>query len=274
MPGLFATAIRLLVITFVLAAGARADDFDVLYQTQAIVTGTGETNRQPGFEECLRDVVVKVSGDQRVLKHPKLAEALPKVGSYVASFRYRDRLEGIPIHDEQGTHDRPHDLFCTFDRVAVDALLAEAGGNPWLDKRPRLVLFLSVEQAAKRFVLTRDGDDSPYMRDSLLAAAEPWALQVDVPQAETLVDGGISVDNLAGLAPDQFAPTVRQAGGDAPMRGSLVWSDAELGWIADWQLATPEKVYAWQVRGVSFDDAFRNAMAGALQVLSGNGQPE
>jgi hypothetical protein len=28
------------------------------------------------------------------------------------------------------------------------------------------------------------------------------------------------------------------------------------------------------VRGVSFDDAFRNALRGAAQVLSGNGQPD
>ncbi|TIW55589.1 MAG: DUF2066 domain-containing protein, partial [Mesorhizobium sp.] len=33
------------------------------------------------------------------------------------------------------------------------------------------------------------------------------------------------------------------------------------------------KTYRWQVRGVSFDEAFRVAMRGAAQVLSGNGQP-
>ncbi len=34
------------------------------------------------------------------------------------------------------------------------------------------------------------------------------------------------------------------------------------------------KSYDWQVRGVSFDEAFRVAMRGAAQVLSGNGQPQ
>jgi len=100
---------------------------DALYQTEAIVTGTGEPNRQPGFDKCFADVMVKVSGDQRVLNEPVVAAARSKAGDYVASFRYRDRMEGIPVHDEQGTHDRPHDLYCTFDRARIDALLASAG---------------------------------------------------------------------------------------------------------------------------------------------------
>jgi hypothetical protein len=34
------------------------------------------------------------------------------------------------------------------------------------------------------------------------------------------------------------------------------------------------KNYRWQIRGVGFDDAFRNGMRGAVQVLSGHGQPQ
>jgi uncharacterized protein len=53
----------------------------------------------------------------------------------------------------------------------------------------------------------------------------------------------------------------------------MLWSEEALGWVAEWRLAAAGKTYRWQIRGVSFDDAFRNAMAGAAQVLSGHGQP-
>ena len=49
-------------------------------------------------------------------------------------------------------------------------------------------------------------------------------------------------------------------------RDELVVSDANRQAIA--------LIDAWQVRGVSFDEAFRVAMRGAAQVLSGNGQPK
>jgi len=257
-----------------LATDAKAEDFLPLYQMQAVVTGTGEKNRRLGFEECLRDAVVKVSGDQRLLKAPGLVAALADAASYVESFRYRDRLEGIPIHDEQGTHDRPHDLFCTLDRAKLDALLSVLGSRPWLAERPRLILFLSVENARQRFMLTRGGSESPYMRDSLLAAAEPLAMQVDAPDAKALEAGGIGFQTLSEARPEVLASIAAQSGGDLPLVGSLVWSQEELGWIATWHLGSNGKRYDWQVRGVSFDDAFRNAMAGALQILSGNGRPE
>jgi hypothetical protein len=265
----------MILALLVLSGGAaRAQDVARLYQTQAIVTGTGEANRQLGFEECLRDAVIKISGDQRLLKAPGLAATLPQAADYITAFRYRDRLEGIPIHDEQGTHDRPHDLFCTLDRAKLDVLLKTLGSRPWLAERPGLVLFLSVEKASKRFVLSRDGTESPYMRDSLLAAAEPLAMTVDVPESDALGAAGISFATLGDADPEMLAKVTARSGGDLPLVGSLVWSDEELGWIADWRLASKHGTFAWQIRGISFDDAFRNAMSGALQVLSGNGQPE
>lgn len=256
------------------AVSARAEALpDVLYQTQAIVTGTGEVNRQLGFETCLRGVLVKVSGDQRVLDEPAVAAEMPGAGRYIASFRYRDRLEGIPVHDEQGTHDRPHDLTCLFDRARIDGLLKKVGHKPWLAQRPHFLVFLDVRTATKTFVLTRDGNDSPYMRDSLRAAAEPLALAAEVPDAATAKAAGLDHASLPKADWQRLAEIAAQAGGAVPLRGSLVWSDAELGWIARWQIAGPDGAVEWGIRGVSFDEAFRNAMAGALQVLSGNGTP-
>ena len=53
----------------------------------------------------------------------------------------------------------------------------------------------------------------------------------------------------------------------------MVWSEQALGWIADWRLRAGGESYGWQISGVNFDDAFRSAMAGAAQILSGHGQP-
>ena len=89
---------------------ALADPLSDLYQAKAIVTGTGETNRELGFRKCLDDVLLRVSGDQRLLSRREMPALRDRAGSFVAEFRYRDRLEGRPVRDEQGTHDRPHDL--------------------------------------------------------------------------------------------------------------------------------------------------------------------
>jgi uncharacterized protein len=255
-----------------IAGAASAQDLDTLYQAKAVVTGQSEKNRIPGFADCLRQVLVKVSGDQRLLEAPEFEALLPKAGGFVSSFSYRDRLEGIPIHDEQGTYDRPHDLTCIFDRAKIDSVLQSLGSRPWLAPRPRLVIFLGVRHNTKRFALTEDGGDSPYMRESFHAAAAPLAMTILLPGKAVMA--GMDVDALRDKSMTELNTLAKSAGGDLALGGAIVWSDEDLGWVADWRLAPAGETHRWQVRGVSFDEAFRVAMRGAVQILSGNGAPQ
>lgn len=263
-----AALIAILSVAISTTLGAATDE---LYQSQTIVTGTGEVNRQIGFRDCLDRVLVRVSGDQRLPQKPEMPALRDKAGDFVDSFRYHDRLEGVPIHDEQGTHDRPHDLTCLYKPAVIDKLLAQLGSRPWLGERPTLAVFLTAEQGKQRFVLTAEEERGEPMRESFANATVPLLMHVAFPktaQLASLGQGGLRTADMATL--DQIA---RQAGAAQALAGSIVWSDKELGWIADWRLAMAGKTYSWQVRGVSFDEAFRVAMRGAAQILSGNGQP-
>ena len=250
----------------------KADDLAGLYRAKAIVTGTGETNRAIGFELCLDQVVVRVSGDQRLLARPGMAALRADAARLVASFSYRDRLEGIPIHDEQGSHDRPHDLTCDFDPAKLDAALAALGAKPWLAKRPVVVPLLAVERQDRRFLLSADGSDGPFMDVSFAAAAEPLAMAIALPSKSSLA--GMDESSLSAGRPCDAGPigesSRRRRASDRPPH----WSDSDLGWIAEWKIVVDGRTHQWQVRGVSFDEAFRVAMRGAAQVLSGNGSPD
>ncbi|WDZ75491.1 DUF2066 domain-containing protein [Ensifer adhaerens] len=256
-----------------LGGAANAGDIDRLYQSDAIVTGTGEVNRQTGFRECLAEVLVKLSGDPTIKDAPGFAALEAEAGSFVSSFSYRDRLEGIPIHDEQGTHDRPHDLTCRYAPATLDPLLAKLGRKPWLAPRPVIAVLLAVEDQRRRFVLARDGDESPYMADSLQAAATPLALSVVLPDRAIVAGEQLDFATMAQASPERLAELALLSKGNATLAGTLVWSDQARGWIANWRMVFTGKSYAWQVSGVSFDDAFRNALRGAARILSGNGSP-
>ena len=58
-----------------------------------------------------------------------------------------------------------------------------------------------------------------------------------------------------------------------PLVGDLQWSDAALGWVAHWSFEARGRRHLWSVSGVNYDEAFRNAVRGAMRVLSGNGGP-
>jgi len=258
---------------FLAAASAAAADTSELYQATAIVTGTGEVNRRLGLAMCLEEVLVKVSGDARLIGDERVVALMAKAGALVSEFRYRDRFAHRPINDEQGTRDRPHDLTVDFDRAKIDAELARLGRKPWTAPRPRLVVFLGVNNGAVTYALAGDGERGADQRDALAAAARQVALPMTLPNQAALASARASYESLAASDPANFNAAAKAAGGDLALVGRLAWSDKAMGWIAEWGLASGGKAYRWQISGVSFDDAFRSAMRGAAQVLSGNGQP-
>ncbi len=256
-----------------LGRGTAADNNEDLYRTETIVTGQGEENRGLGFAACLEQVLVKVSGDPRLPGDPGVAALAGQAAMFVADFAYRDRMAGIPVHDEQGTRDRPYDITVSFDPAKIDAALGALGREPWsAASRPRLVVLLGVRIGATSYVLASDGERGRDQREALRAAAQRFGMPIALPDQAALADAGLGDQELAKADPSSLEATVNKIG-DLALVGSMVWAEETLGWVADWRLAPPGRAYRWQIRGVGFDEAFRNAMAGAAQVLSGHGQP-
>lgn len=244
-----------------------------IYTARAVVTGKDERNRPLGFKLCFEDVLVKVSGDASILSDRRFAALAAGAGQYVSTFSYRDRFEGRPVHDEQGTYDRPHFLTCQFNPQKIDGVLRTLGRKPWLGERPRLVIVLVVHGRTNSGVLSRDGVFDPDMREALANAAQRYGLTVNLPSVATLQDNQINIDTAASTPADRLLKVAEVSDGELPLFGDLRWSDAALGWVANWRLAVIGRRHRWSISGVNYDEAFRNAVRGAARVLSGNGEP-
>jgi hypothetical protein len=246
---------------------------DDLYRAVTFVTGQMEETRGPGLARCLEDVLVKVSGDPQLIGDPAVVALSAQAATLVADFSYRDRMAGIPVHDEQGTRDRPYDLTVNFQPTKIGAALRSLGREPWTAARPHVVAFVEVRTGKTAYALTSDGERGQGQREALATAADRYAIPIALPSERALGDAGLSIENLAAAYPTSLEKVAKTFNGDAALIGSLVWSDEALSWIADWRLASAGKAYRWRISGINFDDAFRNAVRGTAQVLSGHGQP-
>ena len=268
-----ALGIWIVVVLLASASLAQPSIPEDIYATQAVVTGKDERNRPLGFRLCFEDVLVKASGDTGIVNDKRVAALAANAGQYITSFSYRDRLEGKPIHDEQGSYDRPHFLTCHFDSQKIDGVLKTLGRKPWPAPRPRLVMVIAVKGAKNGGVLSRDGVFDADMRESLSNAARRYGLTVDLPSAATLRDNRIGIESTKIVAGGRLQKIAASSNGDVPLVGRLRWSDAATGWVATWNLQTGGRRYTWSIRGVNYDEAFRNAVRGAMRALSGNGAP-
>ena len=110
------------------------------------------------------------------------------------------------------------------------------------------------------------------MREAMAAAAEQFGMPVTLPTEAALAEAGITATtrktSTGGL--DALA---RDSGADIALSGTLTWNDTDLGWDAEWKMTVDDVPYRWQAHRVSFDNAFRSAIGGAAQILSGHGAP-
>ncbi|WP_024515317.1 DUF2066 domain-containing protein [Bradyrhizobium sp. Tv2a-2] len=270
-------AALVVALSLSLAAAGRGDPLaataDQLYRAQTVVTGQGEANRLTGFAACLEDVVIKVAAAGTLADGPRLQAAKANARDYVEAFSYHDQMSGTPTRDEQGTRDRPYDLTVNFDEAKIDGLLATLGLRPWSSHRPVLAVFVEMEQGARQYIVTSDMRQSDLQRDSLRAAADKRGMPIVLPNAAELSKSEITVATLPTLSAAALAAATAEQGGEIALLGRLVWSDQDLGWATEWRLEWQGEPHRWQLRGITFDEAFRRGISGAAQILSGNGKP-
>jgi hypothetical protein len=245
-----------------------------LYQAKAIVTGEREETRLPVLGQCLKDALKKVSGDPDIDFDPRVEAFASQAQAYVKAFSYRDRMEGMSIHDEQGTRDRPYDLTVDFHPEKVDELLQVLGQKPWTARRPTVVVMLAVRYEARSYLLTGDADEGIDQRESLMSAAWLTGMPMVLPSTLTFNEAGMSAEKLATAKPEDLIKIAWASGGETVLVGSIAWDKGMLGWKGDWRLYSGDGPHHWQIQNVNFGAAFRSAMRGAAQVLSGNGEPQ
>lgn len=242
----------------VVAAEAPAQDYPALCEGTAIVTGTGQDTRAEGLAHALRDVLVKRSGDPGLLHDPRVDPLEAKAAEMVGNYLYLDRMSDLPKHDEQGTRDRPYTLIVRFSPAKIDAALAELGDTPWLAARPKLLVRVVITDNKRgSYPLTADGGNDERHRQALLAAAVRYGMQLVLVPLDNMNENATVADALI-------------------VTGTLRWSDADAGWAGVWRTGVdhgPESK-TWGIKGVSFDEAYRNLVLGAMAIATGHTPPQ
>jgi uncharacterized protein len=270
---------RRLIPHFLLAALAAvpawaAADIGNPYQVTMVTSGTSVERRSPALAQLFGDVLVKVSGNRQLATDPRVQRSAADAASTVDSFTYYDRMTGIALHDEQGSYDRPNDFTVTFDKAKIDTVLSSLGEKPWPEPRPHVLLFVGTRKGDTVFSPASDGDHDPGMRATLAASAIRYGVHAAFAASATLAAAGASFTTLPDADLAALDTTAKKEGADAAVAGTLDFSDTVHGWIVNWRMQWQGQTYRWGISGVSYDDAYRDAVAGAASILSGHGALE
>ncbi len=255
------------VLAFCGGASA-AGPVDDLHRAHVFVTGKELPERTTAFGEGLKEVLVKLSGDPSLDGDAAVAQLATNASAFVRAWTYRDLMAGIPVHDEQGTRQRPFELTIDFDPPEIDGVLMTLGREIWPAPRPRVAVFTRVVYGDSSYPLASDGERGRDQREALASAARRFGVPIVLPSARTTLPNPARPPD-----PTELEAAARALGGDVALSGTLTWSPDALTWTAQWRLVSASRSVNWQVSGVSFDAAFRSALEGAARILSDHGVP-
>ncbi|HLW61089.1 MAG TPA: DUF2066 domain-containing protein [bacterium] len=267
---------RAIALLLVLLSGAfiaadtpsgRAQDVSDLYQATAIVTGTDMRSRPTGFAQCLREVLVKISGEPRLHDDPRISELAAHADALVASFDYVDLDAAVKIHDDQGTYDRPHSLTVHFDPARIDKALANLGEHPWRGARPVVVPVLAVRGFTASYLLSAETPAGSEQRAAFANVASDFGMKLRFPTEAAFAAWGVTLGQFP-------SPQTASSPDQALVAGTLEFRQALPGWVGAWKMRWREVDYAWGISGVNYDEAFRDLIRGVVRVASGHGAPD
>lgn len=226
------------VLGLALGSAQAATRMDELYQARVVTPGDQVGEPSQGFQEALRQVVVKVSGYLETAKKPQLQKILPQAGRYVREFSY---LGPADSPSPGGTSPPQRWLKVRFDEEAINRLLTERGLPVWGKTRPSLLVWLAVDDQVNPRFLTRD-DPLPWQ--ALERVAEERGLPLLLPKLDTqdnehLLPADLWAESDAKLraASQRYAP-------DVILAGRL--QNQGQAWQAKWTLWQTGEVKRWE----------------------------
>ncbi|WP_095210059.1 DUF2066 domain-containing protein [Endozoicomonas ascidiicola] len=122
-----------------------------LYRHEVPIAGQDGTQRAEAMSQALSDVLVKVAGQRGVLTNIYIRNALSKPETYIREFGFRT--------DDTSTNRQKY-FQATFDELAVNQLLEQAGVPIWGKNRPSTLMWLAIEDRGLR-TLVSSADELP-----------------------------------------------------------------------------------------------------------------
>ncbi|TVP60757.1 MAG: DUF2066 domain-containing protein [Halomonadaceae bacterium] len=199
--GILSSLVAMLLLAALLfPLPAQAVIVEGLHQARVAVENTGSESRSQGFVKGLKQVLVRVTGSDRVLSHQDIASLTNRAESLVEEYSYRD-LDGNLT------------LEMRFDGSSVTRQLAELEQSVWGANRPGVLAWVVVDDRAGRQLIKRgsDGDngddtDARAWRQDLVNAAELRGLPLLLPRYDSSERNQLSLSEIWG----QFMEPIRE----------------------------------------------------------------
>ncbi|MBM88797.1 MAG: hypothetical protein CMQ41_10510 [Gammaproteobacteria bacterium] len=198
-----------------------------LYNHRLVISNESDSERNRAFREALEAVVLKVTGEQRWLEHPRIEEALDNAQSYVEAISYSSESVELAVFqtsDDDQSLLKPIEerrfIEVNFAASLINELLADANIPVWGSNRPSVLVWMVLQTAdGEREMLTQESN--PQIVNYIQEFAARRAIPIIFPVLDFEDRRNLSEDTVWGLEEGPITAASQRYGADSILTGRL-----------------------------------------------------
>ncbi len=219
----------LMALTMISARAATQDLFDA----EVVVPNQTSGVRSGATGDALKEVLVRVAGQDAVLQTAAAKQMLKKPDALVQQYRY---------FYEPGSEPPLLKLWVRFDGDAIRNSLQQQGQAYWGSERPDILVWLAVEDRGKRYVVSAaDGSD---VQRQIALAARQRGLPIVFPLMDLEDQSQVRFSDIWGGFYENVMAASKRYNSQAVLIGRLNRSPSG-GWSSRWYLEVAGKPATW-----------------------------
>lgn len=196
-----------------------------LYQARVAVASQTNTERTRALQQALTEALLRISGDDQLLQHPLVQQAMRSVPDYLMQYGYQQGAEQL-------------ELWVQFDQDKINQLIQNAESGIWSNLRPELLLWLVREDERLQRQLL-GSDEASELLMQLRETAQQRGLPIKLPLLDLNDSMAITALDVWGRFDDALNFASARYPHDGVIVARIYQADPSLNagqWVADWTL--------------------------------------
>jgi len=261
-------AIILLITSILPLSNVNADIVQHLYEAEVPVESQGREERAYVVREALKEVLVRISGQNAASALADDELLVPRPTRLVQQFRYRKFKsdEVIPANPIDGAKPYSQKLWLRFTVKTIKKLLRAQGFPVWGKNRPATLVWLVVDDQKQRILV---GNSTPNIsRTYIEQEATKKGLPFRLPLLDLADQSKVQVTDVWGNFEDTILEASQRYQTEAVLVGRIYLSFAKT-WNTRWSLYLGGERHDWEVaNSETLRAAVKEGLSKAGEVLS------
>ncbi|MCK5697916.1 MAG: DUF2066 domain-containing protein [Gammaproteobacteria bacterium] len=215
---------------------ALADSMETLYEVSVKVSDNNTENEL--INKGFASVLVKVSGNSKILTSPKYHSLVAKAHSALSQFRYDYIASARDVSVKEKW------FWVRFNPKVIDDLLNTSNIPIWNRVRPKTLVWFSQEIAGQRYL--HDQYDAPEIYSILHNKANQRGISLMYPFLDLQDRSNVSINDIWNNFNDKilFASKRYQA---QSVLTSRIFQDSKGAWISQWSFLILGEIHNWEI---------------------------